>query len=264
MEHNINANRFTGFANTYESARPSLPMYPINIIKKYIDREIQNVVDLGCGTGLSTNIWSDISQKVIGVEPSLDMLNVAKKKHNKNISFINAYSDNTGLDDNSIDVVVCSQSFHWMEPKSTLGEINRILKNGGVFATVDCDWPPVLNWQADMAYSELYAKVRQIESEIPEIRDSFVRYSKDKHLGNIKASGYFRYSRELLFSNTESCTKDRFVNIILSQGSLQEILKRRPELIVDDVDNFENVINNLLDDKEFDIDFSYRMRIAVK
>lgn len=264
MDYELNAERFTGFADVYENARPSLPTYPVRIIKKYIGNDIKRVVDLGCGTGLSTTIWRDNCEQIIGIEPSLDMINVAKSKQSRNISFMKAYSHDTGLEENSVDVVVCSQSFHWMEPSSTLREINRILKYGGVFATIDCDWPPVLNWEADKAYNVLYDKVRQIESEIPEIKDKFVRYSKEKHLKNISDSGYFRYSREILFSNTETCTRKRFINIILSQGSLQGILKHRPELIENDIKNFKSIINECCDDGEFEIDFSYRMRIGVK
>ena len=37
------------------------------------------------------------------------------------------YAHATGLPDAFADVVVCSQSFHWMEPESTLQEIGRIL-----------------------------------------------------------------------------------------------------------------------------------------
>ena len=111
-----NADRFVGFADTYENARPAMPQYPITVIKKYLKREPEIVVDLGCGTGLSTVIWKDYSKKVIGVEPSEDMLSIARKKQYNNISFIKAFSHKTGLPNEFADAVVCSQSFHWMEP----------------------------------------------------------------------------------------------------------------------------------------------------
>lgn len=180
------------------------------------------------------------------------------------MSFIKAFSDNTGLDDSCADVAVCAQSFHWMEPKATLKEINRILKSDGVFAAIDCDWPPVAKWKAEKAYMQLYGRVLEIESEAPEIKDSFIRYSKDKHLKNIIDSGYFSYAREVLFCNTEKCTKERFCNIILSQGSTQAILKKCPELIKKQLDDFYGEINSCFDIEPFDIEFCYRMRIAVK
>ena len=35
------------------------------------------------------------------------------------------------------------QALHWMEPAPTFGEVARLLRPGGVFAALDCDWPPV-------------------------------------------------------------------------------------------------------------------------
>lgn len=263
-EHQKNADRFTGFADIYEKARPKVPEYPVKIICKYLGKKPDTVVDLGCGTGLSTVVWKDIGTKIIGIEPSDDMLAIAGKKSDKNISFIKGYSDSTGLEDKSADVVICSQSFHWMEPISALKEINRILKSGGVFAAVDCDWPPGAKWQAEQAYMKLYSKVKRIEADNKEIHKTFVRYDKAKHLQNIKSSGYFRYCREILFASTEKCNAQRFINIILSQGSLQTILKLAPDLINDDVVHFKNTINKIYGDETFDIDFYYRMRIGIK
>lgn len=259
-----NADRFSGFADIYESARPKVPKYPIDIICRYLGKAPQLVVDMGCGTGLSSEIWQEVSDKIIGIEPNDEMRGIAEKKATSKMSFIKAFSDSTGLDDLCADAVVCSQSFHWMEPTSTLKEINRILKGGGVFAAIDCDWPPAAKWEAEKAYMRLYDKVKDIESEVPEVRDSFIRYSKDKHLENIISSGYFTYAREILFSNTEECTKERFCNIILSQGSTQTILKKCPELIEKELDYFYKAIGTCFDKEPFDIDFCYRMRIGVK
>lgn len=259
-----NAERFMGFADIYEKARPTVPEYPIKVICSYLGKTPDTVVDLGCGTGLSTVVWGSAAHNVVGIEPSGDMIAVARKKSSENVKFIQAFSDCTTLSDDFADVVVCSQSFHWMEPTATLKEVNRILKVGGVFATIDCDWPPVTLWQAERAYMTLYGKALETEKNTAGINDTFVRYSKEKHLENIRRSGYFRYAREILFSNTEKCTAERFINIILSQGSLQTILKRSPELIEDSVEEFVNEIRSIFGDREFDIGFCYRMRVGIK
>lgn len=259
-----NAERFTGFADIYEKARPTVPEYPIRIICSYLGKTPSAVVDLGCGTRLSTIVWKSAAHSVIGIEPSEDMIAVAREKSSDNVKFVQAFSDNTTLTDNFADVVVCSQSFHWMEPTATLKEVDRILKTDGVFATIDCDWPPVTHWQAERAYMTLSGKISEIEKNTPDINSTFIRYSKDNHLKNIRSSGYFRYARELLFSNTEKGTAERLINIILSQGSLQTILKRSPELIENDVEIFADTIKSLFHDQEFDIDFCYRMRIGIK
>ncbi len=259
-----NADRFSGNADIYESARPAMPTFPIEIIKKYLGRNPRNVIDLGCGTGLSTSVWQDHAKKVIGVEPNDDMRAVAERKANDVISFIKAYSHDIPVSDNFADAVICSQSFHWMEPNSTLKEVGRILTDGGVFAAVDCDWPPVSDWRVEKAYDALFEKVSEIESTNPLIKESFTRYSKDDHLINIKNCGQFRYANEIVFSNVENCTSERLIALAMSQGGLQKILKTDDSLIKNDVDSFISVVDNVFGDKNFEIYFSYRMRIGKK
>lgn len=181
-----------------------------------------------------------------------------------NAKRFSGFSDHTTLPDNTADVVVCSQSFHWMEPHSTLTEINRILKMGGVFAAIDCDWPPVCDWRAEKAYNEFMSKVDHIQKEHDNTRNSFRRWDKNEHLSNIKSSGYFRYSREILFSNQEQGNANRFIGLALSQSGFQTVFKAYPELIQDDVELFKNKITKFLGDREFDIRFCYRMRIGIK
>lgn len=262
----LNAERFLGFADVYDNARPKCPEKVKEIIVKYLGNTPSLVVDMGCGTGLSTTIWSEVSSKVIGIEPSTDMIKIAKEKSSglDNVVFISAFSDNSGLNNNCADVITCSQSFHWMNPEATLNEVSRILKKGGVFAVYDCDWPPVCNWEAEFEYHKLFEKVKGIESAHPDIKDSFVRWDKDRHLTNIKNSGKFRYVREIVFSNSENCNAQRFIAIALSQGGVQAIIKANINEINLYLTAFEERILNIFGNAEYKIDFCYRMRIGIK
>lgn len=260
----INADRFIGFADVYENSRPTVPAHAIEIITDYLGKTPDTVVDMGCGTGLSTRAWEDKCGKVIGIEPSGDMLQIAKAKSGRNASFVKAYSDNTGLPDDSADVVFCSQSFHWMNPQDTLLEIDRILKKDGIFAAVDCDWPPVCNADAEIAYMNLFNKVRVIEDENEDIRETFHRWDKNKHLQNMLDSGYFKYCREVVFDNSEECDIERFLALAQSQGGLQTILKRSPELIENDYLNFRKAVCRSFGKGVNKVSFCYRMRIGIK
>ena len=259
-----NADRFLGFAELYEQARPAMPDYPIHVIIKYLGRIPEKVIDLGCGTGLSTFVCANRCGKVIGIEPNAEMLAVASAKQTGCVSFYQAFSHETGVEDNTADAAICSQSFHWMEPFQTLREVNRVLKPNGVFATVDCDWPPVCGWQAEKAYNDLFHQVELVEQAHEDLKDSFKRWDKSNHLQNIQESGYFRFAREIVFFNTEKCTADRLIALALSQGGLQNILKTKPELITAQVEVYKTVINEMFGNKEFEIDFCYRMRLGVK
>ena len=259
-----NADRFIGFAEIYDEARPALPLYPVEIIKRYLGRPVETVIDLGCGTGLSTLIWKGHCQRAVGVEPSADMLALARRKEGDGLSFVQGSGLATGLEDHCADVVVCSQSFHWMEPEATLREVNRLLRSGGIFAAVDCDWPPISRWKADLAFDTFLAEVRKIEEENPEIKNTFARYPKDRHLANIRRSGYFRYAREILFANREECEAERYIRLALSLGGLRTILKKCPELISDDLQVFREAVSEAFAGHVYEMDFSYRLRLGVK
>jgi len=262
----LNADRFLGFANAYNEARPECPQYVIEIAEKYLGCRPDVVVDLGCGTGLSTFIWNGISNHTVGVEPSTDMIAYARKTAASStaIEFVQGFSNDTKLEKEYADIVTCSQSFHWMEPKSTLSEVNRILKPNGIFLTYDCDWPPVCNWKAELMYQQLFQSVNGIEATNPDIKDTFNRWDKNNHLSNIKNSGYFKFVREIVFTNRENCTAERFIAIALSQGGLQTILKKHPDIILPQLNKFETQIKDIFKEEEFKIDFCYRMRIGIK
>lgn len=259
-----NSQRFSGLADIYNQARPSLPEYPLHILTRYLEHKPRLVVDIGCGTGLSTSAWQDYAEKVIGIEPNDDMLRVAKKLENDKVSFIHAYSHATNLAAESADMVVCSQSFHWMEPKTTLAEIQRILRPKGLFAALDYDWPPVCRWPVEKAGSELTALTKQIEKEHTEGKPGILRWDKSNHLDNLRASKLFRYTRELVFANTITCRTDRLYTLALSQSGMQFVLNHCPERIEAKLAEYKDLLDHTYGEHPFEADFCYRMRIGIK
>lgn len=246
------------------SVRPSLPDYPIQILIRYLQHKPRMVIDIGCGTGLSTFAWHGYSDKVIGIEPNHDMLKIAKPYENDKVSFINAYSHETNLPEESADIVTCSQSFHWMEPNTTLSEIQRILTPNGIFAAIDYDWPPVSHWGIEKVCAELITLTKQIEKEHTENNSGSIRWDKAKHLDNIRASKLFRYTREIVFANTITCTAERLYAMALSQSGLQRVLKLCPEYIEPKLTEYKEILDHIYGQEPFDADFCYRMRVGIK
>lgn len=261
-----NADRFAGFAALYDLARPQAPHKVLEILLHYLGRTPSLVVDLGCGTGLSTLMWTECAEQVVGIEPSPDMLRVAREKgaHLANLRFCQAFAHETGLPDVSADMLTCSQSFHWMNPETTLREVDRILRPGGVFAVYDCDWPPVCLWEAEQAYVRLFDFVHGHERVHEATKDSFVRWDKDQHLANLNRFGRFRYVREIVFSNTESCDASRFIAIALSQGGLQAFRRADAKGLEPQMARFEQAVRASFGERTVPLDFCYRMRVGVK
>lgn len=128
-----NIDRFLGFQDEYGRYRPEAPVMIIKLLTDYLGTTPSLVADIGCGTGLSTFLWNDVADRVIGIEPNPDMLGKAIDKLSRleepqSITFVQGYSNQLPLASDSVDIVTCSQSFHWMDPESTLQEISRVLK----------------------------------------------------------------------------------------------------------------------------------------
>ncbi|KAA3639872.1 MAG: class I SAM-dependent methyltransferase, partial [Bacteroidetes bacterium] len=77
MDLNLNADRFSGkdYVSLYNKFRPEPPREILLHCLQYLGRtKAELILDLGCGTGLSTRILSNYGQRIIGVEPSEAML----------------------------------------------------------------------------------------------------------------------------------------------------------------------------------------------
>ncbi|MHB8294072.1 MAG: hypothetical protein ACYDH5_05485 [Acidimicrobiales bacterium] len=59
--------RFSGFAGLYDDVRPLPPRELGDLLSSYCGRRPELVVDLGCGTGLSSRWASAWAQEVVGV-----------------------------------------------------------------------------------------------------------------------------------------------------------------------------------------------------
>jgi SAM-dependent methyltransferase len=249
----------SGFAEGFDLNRPSPPAALVDLL--CLEAQVERpalVVDLGSGTGLSTRVWADRADEVVGVEASSEMRERAERATEaENVRFVQAYAQATGLPDGAADLVTCSQAFHWMEPKPTLAEAARILRPGGVFAAYDYDWPPIVHPEVEAAFEEMLRRVG--ERRVIEGR---MRYSKDGHLGRIRESGHFRYVREAVLHSRERGGAERVVGMALSLGPLTVLLDDASEEEIG-LEQLREVSETALGDREVEMFLCYRARLGV-
>jgi SAM-dependent methyltransferase len=251
-----------GFAARFDANRPAPPGVLVELLclEAQVDRP-RLVVDLGCGTGLSTRIWAERAHEVVGVEASPEMLAQAEAATEAdNARFVQAYAQTTGLPDGEADLVTCSQALHWMEPEPTFAEAARLLRPGGVFAAYDYDWPPIVGWEVESAFEEVLRRVRA--GRAPDGRG--MRYAKEGHLERIKSSGLFRYAREIVFHSRDRADADRIVGMALSLGPLTVLLRDGRSEDEVGLTALREVAERSLGDREAQIFLGYRIRLGVK
>lgn len=135
------AERFTGLAESYAAYRPSYPDEAIDYVVAHCGLSPgATAADVGCGTGISTRLFAQRGLKVVGVEPNDEMRRRAEATPCPVGAVEPVYragrGEATGLDDESMDAILCAQAFHWLRAPEALAEFRRILKPGGWAALI--------------------------------------------------------------------------------------------------------------------------------
>jgi SAM-dependent methyltransferase len=106
----LRAGSFGEDALLYDRARPS---YPDAMIDDLVGHSPRAILDVGSGTGISTRAFSRRGFSVLGVEPDARMAAVATEHGLEvEVGTFEAW-DPKGR---SFDLLVCGQSWHWVDP----------------------------------------------------------------------------------------------------------------------------------------------------
>ena len=246
-----------GFADVYDRYRPSPPSEVLDILTVVAGVERPAlVIDLGCGTGLATRAWAEHADEVVGVEPNPRMIERARAASDQpNLRYVEAYGAETGLPDGRADLVTSFQSFHWMEPQPVLAEAARILRDGGVFAACDYDVPPFVEPEVDAAFAALLQARREARQRLG-IPAGATSWPKDRHLDEMRASGRFRYARELVAHGWRDTDAERVTGLAESIGVLRD---DQPEQL-----QLRETANRVLGDRAWPQLLCYRIRVGIK
>lgn len=264
-----NSTIWTGEASRYDRARPTPPSVLPDILTQLIHTpQPELVVDLGSGTGLSTMLWGEQAQHVVGIEPNEDMRTQAIHKleqspYKEKFEYRAAFAHETGLPANSAAIVTCSQSFHWMEPTATLAEIARILRPGGLFAAYDYTWPPAVHWELEQVYQQVDERFDALmqERERPHQQQ---RWSKETHLDRMRASGHFQFTRELFLHHREQGDATRFIDMIMTNAYGHQFKEQTVTEQEVGFDQLKQAAHQYIGSTPFPWYFSYMVRIGVK
>jgi ubiquinone/menaquinone biosynthesis C-methylase UbiE len=204
--------QFSNRVDNYVKYRPHYPPEVLRILKEKIKlSEHWRIADIGSGTGISSELFVKNGNTVYGIEPNNEMRQAAEKCFSMNSNFIsiNGSAEDTGLESNSIDLIITGQAFHWFNIKKARSEWMRILKEESYVVLFwnqrktgengfQCDYESLLR-----KYCGEYEKVTQknltskefiefygSDKYSVEIVDNFQRFDFEGLKGRLQSSSY--------------------------------------------------------------------------
>jgi SAM-dependent methyltransferase len=126
---------FTGstVAARYARSRPPLHHHVVELLGQRLP-PVHRVLDLACGTGLSTRPLVSIASIVVGLDIEAEMLKVAGRTHG--ISYVRGAAELLPFDAGAFELVTACSGIHWLQPPA-LTEVHRVLRSGGAFGVYD-------------------------------------------------------------------------------------------------------------------------------
>ena len=131
--------RFSNRVENYTKYRPGYPPEMLDLFRDELNLQPSSVMaDVGSGTGISAKFFLENGNTVFGVEPNKAMREAAESflKGFPNFKSIDGTSENTTLEDKSVDVIIAAQAFHWFDKVKTRVEFKRILRENGFTALI--------------------------------------------------------------------------------------------------------------------------------
>ena len=173
--------RFSNRVENYVKYRPDYPREIIAYLEANCGLTKDSVIaDIGCGTGISSQMFLENGNRVIGVEPNASMRCMAEVVLGMTDFWVlDGTSDNTTITDASVDMVVAAQAFHWFDAEKARKEFKRILRPGGYVVLIwnerQLDTTPFLiEYEAFLIkYANDYGNVRHENIREKELSDFF-------------------------------------------------------------------------------------------
>lgn len=146
---------FSGHAADYARFRPS---YPPELFAWLAEASPARglAVDVGTGNGQAAVGLAAHFARVIGIEPSAEQL--AHAQQHQRVEYRIGTAEATGLTDESADLLLAAQAFHWFAQDRFFTEAQRVLRPGGVLALVHYAFSRITP-EVDAVVDDLYVSL---------------------------------------------------------------------------------------------------------
>lgn len=209
--------------------------------------EEMTCLDLDASSGLMTGHFARHFRRVIAVDPDLIGLKAARElTAQDNVEFLCTDGNRIGLDDGSVDVVICSRIYEYVgNQEGLLSEIYRVLKysglcyfdaaSGGVLAEHDCSvpflsWMPrwLANWYIRLAGNDSGCTIRLLSlRKLRRLTADFWRHDYTRLI--FERPEYFHADDPVRSGSIVACLPGRILRLLypLFPGWIWVLTKKR-------------------------------------
>ncbi|MDR6174169.1 SAM-dependent methyltransferase [Nocardioides zeae] len=129
---------FGSFAEDYDRYRPDYPAEALDwVLGEGVDaengEEPRRVADVGAGTGKLTAALAARRLDVVAIDPDEAMLAQLAERV-PSVERHVGRAEELPLEDDSVDMVLLGQAWHWVELEPAVAEVRRVLRPGGSLA----------------------------------------------------------------------------------------------------------------------------------
>jgi len=116
-------------AANYDRYRPYFhPLVFARVAQVTSTARFSHALDIGCGTGQSTQALAGVADVVVGVDASAPMLSRTRQR---GLSCVRASAEALPLTSDTFDLVSIGLAFHWFDRPAALREARRVLRGNG-------------------------------------------------------------------------------------------------------------------------------------
>lgn len=183
-------------AALYHSSRPSFHSQTLEAFHKNRPHILyEHALDVGCGTGQSTEALAHWSKRVTGIDNSQSMLKHAVKSDKIHYQLTDA--ENLPFERDTFDLVFVASSLHWFEKRKFLNQVSKVLKSGGKYLIYDAYVTEGLSSDFTKAYSSRFPRpfqdVQYKEAELEFFDLKFITLHKYDFVSRLTQDDIARY-----------------------------------------------------------------------
>lgn len=203
---------FQRVAEGYANHRPYFHPLIMDKVRQQLNitGKCADALDVGCGTGLSTVALKELADHVTGIDGSEEMISVANKYGDKQITYRHATAEELPFDEGAFDLVTVCGAINWIDRTGFFPETIRVLREQGWVILYD-------NFITDqMRENDAYTQWYQTQF--------LSRYPKpprnETPLTLTECKGYGFHFNEEEYTNELSWSREEYIEYMLTQSNV--------------------------------------------